>query len=248
MKHVINFKKGGFMSDLDKFLVTLSPADIADIEAALTTISSKLGFLVNLTPEERKELRNIGTRRMGYMSGVYSVAMDFSDVVPAKFKLADFTTQKALADQLQHINNLSSSLQESIGDTRMLLHSILLKRADICYNFIKTAAQNDSALSEIARDLGVIHTHKSPAAAKIMTLKPGETIKVDNVKPETLFYNKGTRPVKFKAGAQLSGKVRSAEIYVGPEQAAIIPASWVALEVTNEATDSDAIISIRMNY
>jgi hypothetical protein len=65
------------------------------------------------------------------------------------------------------------------------------------------------------------------------------------VKPGTLLYNKGVSAIKFRAGADLSGKVKSTFKYVGPGSAMLIPAQWTVIEVTNENTTDIAIISVR---
>jgi hypothetical protein len=235
------------MGNLNMFLVALSAINMADMETAINVIKGILNFMINLTPEERRELRNIGIKRVGYMTGVNMVANDFSNLLPVSFSLADYNKQKMLADQLAHLAFLIGSLHESLDDTRLSLNSILLKKSDLCYGFLKTAAQNDEALSEIVKDLGVVYKHKTPATAHVVTLLPEKTAIIGNVKPRTLFYNKGATVIKFRPGAELSGKVKMAWHYVGPGQATIIPAGWTIIEVTNESNTEEGIVAVRVS-
>jgi hypothetical protein len=233
------------MSDLEVLLIALSTTDLSDISNAIAVIRNILNFLVNLTPEERKVMRTIATRRVGYMAGVHDAVVDFSSAVPGTFSIPNFTTQKTLRENLGHICNEIGSLNEGIEDTMMLLDSVLLKKSDIGYGYLKTAARTNQGLSELVDDLGSIYKHKSPPAAEIVSLNPGATLTIYNVKSRTLLYNKGNAIVRFKAGSELATKVRMSWKYAGPGCAVMIPAGWSVLEVVNESPTEVAVISVR---
>lgn len=74
----------------NKVSTTLSDADATAVLAALTTVRQKLPFLVDLTPEDRRNLPKMGDKSRGFVSAALTVAMQNGDLLPHSFDVAEF--------------------------------------------------------------------------------------------------------------------------------------------------------------
>jgi hypothetical protein len=128
---------------------SISATDKADVITKIGEVKTLLPFLLNLTPDQRKALRKMGSKRTGYVNDVYQGVMNNTNVVPSAFDLAAYTRDKILHDDLTDILDQLIPLYESISDTLLLAGNELMKQSDSGYDYLKRAAKDNSALQII---------------------------------------------------------------------------------------------------
>lgn len=132
------------MATNNRISATLSAADVTAILGAVTTIKSKLPFLISLQPAERKKMRKLGQKRQGYFQDVADGVNAFPGALPSNFSTAEYIKDAALMTALMQVSPQILGLTANLQDTLMQLGSELLTNSDTAYGFLKTAAKNDS--------------------------------------------------------------------------------------------------------
>ena len=133
---------------------TLSQAQKQDIQNDIDTIKGVLSFLVNLTPDQRKSLRKMGTKRTGYVADVFDAVKTNPDVLAAAFDFAEYEKDKILFDDLSEVSGWLAALAEGVDDTLMALGNELMKQSDSGYDYLKRAAKDNEALSTVVDKIG----------------------------------------------------------------------------------------------
>jgi hypothetical protein len=223
----------------------LDTAAQAAINDALDDIFAKLAFGVNLTKEQKRRILKMSTKYEGYVNGIHTTAKTFSGTIPSDYTFTDFTKDQDLNAALEPIVGRITALAELIKDTMLVLGHQRLGRANDCYGFLTEGSKGNEPLSEILAGLSVIFDRAPGQKPVAYDIPAGSTVSIYNVKPGTLFVNTGTTVVKFKAGAELSGKVRIAYIMVTPGDAETIPDGWAVIEVVNESTTTAGSFKVR---
>ncbi len=81
----------------------LAVADRAAVPDAIQTIRTKLPFLIDLTPEERKSLPRLGDRSHAFVSKALELATQNYDILPRSFDVEEFRKDVELLDALRPI-------------------------------------------------------------------------------------------------------------------------------------------------
>jgi hypothetical protein len=225
----------------------INAADKAQIEASITQIKTLLPFLINMDPQARKRLRKMATKRAGYVAEVYNAVIANPSVVPASFDVTEYTKDKVLYDDLVYIRDLIITLSEAIEDTLLTLGGELMHESDSAYNYMQRAAKDNSPLSETVKKIGTAFTGQGKKkSATTFTLPLGGKVTVKNVVPGTRLVNTGTTVIRFKAGADLSGKIKSVFIPVAPGDSEIIPDGYTSIEVVNDSGTTEGSFSVKV--
>ena len=133
---------------------TVSDADQASVLAAITTIKTKLPFLITLTPDERKSLTKMGNGSTAYVDKAYQFASQNSDKRGADFGMDDYTEDYSLFQQLQPIATALSEINESFSDTELALRSDLMVRSNFAYGLMKVLSKSSGSFDELRADMG----------------------------------------------------------------------------------------------
>ncbi len=131
----------------------LTEADLKEIQVALSTIETKLPFLVNLTAEERRKLVKMGNKSMTFVSNSLTAAQANRDILPARFDLTEFASDYQLAATLTDVHLRLQQLVEKVDDTLMAVNSEAMTSSLLVYEYVKTAAKNTPGLKAIADQL-----------------------------------------------------------------------------------------------
>jgi hypothetical protein len=132
----------------------ISQADIQEIKAALTTIETKLPFLVHLTLDERRKMVKMGNKSLAFVSNSLSAAQANPDILPASFDITEFKTDFELVAALSEIHINLQQLNEKVDDTLMAVSSEAMTSSLTVYDYVKTAAKKTPGLKAIADQLG----------------------------------------------------------------------------------------------
>jgi hypothetical protein len=132
----------------------LSPQDLADIQAAIETIASKLPFLVNLTAAERRQLFKMGDKSLAFVNNSIVAARQNQEIMPSSFDLPelnrDFELAKALNDVLSNLKKIT----EEVDDTLIAVGSEAMRSSLNIYDYVKAAAKHQPGLKSVAEQLG----------------------------------------------------------------------------------------------
>jgi hypothetical protein len=121
-------------------------ADKTTVQTSFQNAKSKLPFLVNLNPAQRKAARKMGAKRRTYVNDVYSLAMNNPAALPAGFDMAGYTKNHQLWQDVYDILEWLTPIWEGLNDTELTLGSEIIQQTDTAYDHLKISAKKDPAL------------------------------------------------------------------------------------------------------
>ena len=137
----------------NKIDATLTTEDRNKIIDFIDQISALLSFLINLTPEERRELPRMGDRSRGFVQEALALAEQDDSFLPRSFDTAEMRKDEDLYNLLNSIQTALTMLFEKIDDTRMLVGTDLYVAALDVYDAAKRNGDSE-ALDRLLDALG----------------------------------------------------------------------------------------------
>ena len=147
----------------NRISASLSQADRQAVLDAINTIRTKLPFLIDLSPEERKALPKIGDTGRGFVAQALEVAEQNPDILPRSFDVAEMRKDVELLSALSPVLAALSQLNELVDDTVMAVGSEAYAAALLIYQFARAAGKG-SALDGALDALGQRFARKSRSA------------------------------------------------------------------------------------
>jgi len=136
----------------------IDAAPLADgIEAvkdAFNTVLEKLPFLVNLTPQERKETFKTGADSVSFVRNTLSAARTHPEILLASFGIPEFKKDVELFATLTELGAIAASVASEIDDTRLAVGGEAMREATQVYDYVKTAAKTTPGLKPVVDQLG----------------------------------------------------------------------------------------------
>jgi hypothetical protein len=156
------------MATNNRISATMSAADITAILGAVTTIKSKLPFLISLQASERKKMRKLGQKRQGYFQDVADGVNAFPTALPSYFPTTEYIKDATLMTSLMQVSPQLLGIAANLQDTLMQLGSELLANSDTAYGLLKTAAKSDSNMQPTVAKIatGLKQTKAAETASK----------------------------------------------------------------------------------
>jgi hypothetical protein len=127
---------------------------------AIATIKTKLPFLIDLSPEERRALPKTGDKINSFVAKALEVAQQNGDFLPRSFDVDEFATDMALYEDLRSIALALSPLNELVDDTMLEVGSEAYAAALVVYQYAKNAGQG-AGLDAVADELSKRFAKKS---------------------------------------------------------------------------------------
>ncbi|MDH4444290.1 MAG: hypothetical protein QE267_04085 [Akkermansiaceae bacterium] len=152
---------GGVMQN--RITAQLLEADRKAVLDAFTTILTKLPFLVDLTPDDRRELPKMGDKSVAFVRKSVEMAQEGADYLPGAFDAAEFKSDMALYDALIPFLQKATKLQELLDDTLVLIGSDLYVAALDHYAAAKRSGDT-GGLDGLMGELGKRFTRRAPTA------------------------------------------------------------------------------------
>lgn len=150
--------------------LVLSQDEWAQVDAALSTLESKLAGMPSLTPLQRSRLVKMGDKSEAFCRQAVDLMGEHPDLLPAKLDLAevrrDLATHDALRPRLMRLERLF----EKASDTDIALGSDVMDAALEGYAFLKIAGKGEG-LESLKRTLSA-RFNRSPAAATTPVPEP----------------------------------------------------------------------------
>lgn len=129
------------MTNDNKISASISEQDMTDILAAFATIKTKLPFLINLSPAEKRRMPNISTERGGMVDTFTNEMALHPELIPTYVDMPELALDAALFAQLETIRSCANELCEGINDTHQAVGSDMYLAYLSFYNNVKQAAK-----------------------------------------------------------------------------------------------------------
>jgi hypothetical protein len=147
----------------NRISASLSQADRQAVLDALNTIRTKLPFLIDLSPEERRTLPRMGDKSRGFVAQALEVAEQNPDILPRSFDVSEMRKDVELLSALSPVLAALAQLNELVDDTYMAVGSEAYAAALLVYQFARAAGKG-SALDSALDALGQRFARKSRSA------------------------------------------------------------------------------------
>lgn len=127
---------------------------LSDIDAALTTLDTRLIGLVALDPVKRRRLHKMGDKSEAFCRLAVDVLTANPQILPANFDLAALQRDVAALDALRMRTVQVMRLYQRMLDTEMALGSDIMSNSVEGYQFLKVAGKS-AGLDEPRKQLAV---------------------------------------------------------------------------------------------
>lgn len=115
----------------------LAAQAVTDINTALATIRTKLPFLINLTPEQRRNLKHAASSGQGVIQDSLTFVAQNPSAMPGDFDAAEFAKDGALLSAFGPVAASVAQLAEDVDDTFIALQADLYSEFLDVYAFAK---------------------------------------------------------------------------------------------------------------
>lgn len=131
--------------------VTMAPADLDAIKAAIATIHSKMPFLFSLPPEERNGLTKLGPGSIDFAQDAYLATVSYPSIFPPSFDRVEFGKDFNLFKALTEIEFLLGTLHEKVQSTQMAAGSETMEASLLAYTYVQASKKAAPGLPDVAK-------------------------------------------------------------------------------------------------
>lgn len=138
----------------NRISASLPQADRQAVLDAINTIRTKLPFLIDLSPEERKALPRMGDTGRGFVAQALEIAGQNPDILPRSFDVEEMRKDVELFDALLPVVTALAQLNELVDDTYTAVGSESYVAALLVYQFVRAAGKGsalDGALDALSQ-------------------------------------------------------------------------------------------------
>jgi hypothetical protein len=220
----------------NRISAVLSDADLDAVRDAVTLIRGKLPFMVNLDAADRKNKRKTGTKREGYVVDVYNATNAHSDAIPDSFSIAEWTKDENLNTKMKEVFSLLGGLSESANDTLLQLGSERIRQADVCLDYLKTAAKGNVALTDEVNHISETFAGQGRRVEIPVTGIPaGGSVTINNAVPGARLSNMGETVLRLT--------INTVQTLVRPGDVSVVSNKVVRVE--NQSTTAEGSFSVK---
>jgi hypothetical protein len=138
----------------------LSETDRQALLAAIETIRTKLPFLIDLSPEQRRSLPKMGDKSRAFVGKALAIAQQNSNFLPRSFDVEEMARDVTLAEALWPVMAALTRLQEQVTDTYTEVGSEAYSAALVVYQYGRNSGDGES-LEGLLDDMGQRFARKS---------------------------------------------------------------------------------------
>lgn len=162
----LNQQNANPMTNDNRVSATITPADITAILAAITTIRTKLPFLIAVGAQERLELPKLGDKTIGFHEKCTAYMASNPEFLPGFILPTEVGKDIGLRDQIHQFLPQLLELVSLITGTEMVLGSEIYMADLAYYQSVREAARRGRAGAEdIYKDLQSRFPGAPPKAA-----------------------------------------------------------------------------------
>lgn len=152
------------MLSKNKISASVPSGEKDEILTKIAEIRSKLSFLMNLTKDERSQLRKMGNKNNAYVVDCLRAGQAFPEILPSTINIPELQKDLDLATSLNEMAVPLRSLLEGIEDTIMAAGSDAIMTADQIYAYLKQGAKENN---NIKAQLQMVSSHFKKVKTKI---------------------------------------------------------------------------------
>lgn len=124
----------------NRLSVTITPAAILAIKAAIASVDTQLLFLIGLTPDERKALPKIDVNNKIFVEDALLAIQNNAGILPTYINGAEIGKDLLLFEQLDELVQLAGQLYDKLKDTQTLAGSEAYVSSLVAYKLFASAA------------------------------------------------------------------------------------------------------------
>jgi len=144
----LNQQSNNPMTNDNRVSATISPADITAILAAITTIRTKLPFLIPVGAQERLELPKLGEKTIGFHEKCTAYMASNPEFLPGFIQPAEVGKDISLRDQIHQFLPQLLELVSLVTGTEMVVGSEIYMADLAYYQSVREAARRGRAGAE----------------------------------------------------------------------------------------------------
>lgn len=139
----------------NKISGVLTDAVKAQVTTKVNEILILLPMLINLTVEERKNLKGIGNKNLAYVKKCLEGALAFPNELKVNFDVAEYQKDVNLFESLLGIHIVVQALLEKIDDSIKASGIDSMKSSSEVYDSLKSSAKNNANVKSIVDEIAV---------------------------------------------------------------------------------------------
>lgn len=148
--------------------VDFAPADLAAIDAAITTLEQKFSTLESLTPEQRRRLNKMGDKSEAFCRMAVTLMTQNPNILPPVFDLAEVRRDMASLEALRPLFTRLRVLMEKADDTETALGSDVLSASLEGYGLLQISGKGQG-LDALREAMSARFARRSTKASAPMT-------------------------------------------------------------------------------
>jgi hypothetical protein len=157
------------MGPTNRVSAVLAAEDIDAVKTAISSIDSRLPFLVNLSPEEVKALPRFGDKSIGFVNKALELALQKDEFLPRSFSVEEFKKDVELYTKLYSVLQPLRGLAKKLENTFFEVGAEAYSAALVVYNCAKNSGQDLNGLETVLDELGKRFIMKSSPAEEKKT-------------------------------------------------------------------------------
>ena len=135
--------------------------------AKINDLKSSMPFLVNLSVDDRKRLKGIGTKNLDYVQKCLEGALAFPDEMKKSFDINEFKRDVILFNNLLGVQIACLSLLELVDDSMKAAGIDSMTSASEVYGSLKSSAKSNANVKAIVAEIAVrFAAQKKPRGKK----------------------------------------------------------------------------------
>lgn len=136
------------MSKDNRVSAALTAQDVTDILASVAAISAKLPFLINLSPQERRELPRMGDKSIGFDDKCRTYMSSHPEFIPGFVDIEEVNKDRELRVQMMRFYAALIALTDEVDDTLRVVSSEAWMADLAYYQAVREAAKRGMAGAE----------------------------------------------------------------------------------------------------
>jgi len=143
--------------------LSLTETQIANVDAALTTLETELAGLIALSATDKRRMRKMGNKSESFSRQALQVVNQNPQMIPANIPVADAIADIQVMDQLRPRLTRMSRLIERGYDTEAALGNDIMTVALQAYGLLKLTGRSEG-MESLRRDLSGVFSRTRRSA------------------------------------------------------------------------------------
>ena len=153
----------------NRISASMAQADIDAVMAAITTIKTKLPFVIDLTVDERRALPKLGDKSRAFVTKALELATQNPGFLPRDFDVEEMRKDVRLFDAIYPLQQALMKVSETLDDTATEVGSEAYVAALLVYNYAKSSGIGTAGLDGVVDEMSRRFARKTGGAVKKTT-------------------------------------------------------------------------------